>query len=137
MKAPLHLLALPRYEDNVRDGAARRLDRERTTAPARQLRWPRKLATALPASVRVFRKQMAAPLASIDAGTRVVSSQGRSLGVVRSVVVEMDSGFSAYAVSPDAHDARVILLPRQAVQEGDDVAVVDERLIQRLTRRSA
>jgi hypothetical protein len=31
----------------------------------------------------------------------------------------------------------VILLPRHALRRGEDVAVIDERLMQRLTRRSA
>jgi hypothetical protein len=136
MKAPLYLLALPRYEENLRASNARR-PQTRRTAPAWPLRWPRKIATALPTSVRVFRKQMSTPLGSIDPGTRVISSKGRSLGVVRSIVVEVDSGFSAYAVSADAHDARVMLLPRHALTEGDDVAVVDDRLAERLLRRSA
>lgn len=134
MKPPLYLLAL-RYELNSPNAApSRRAERR---SPAWPLRWPRKLATALPTGVRVFRKQMSTPLGSIDPGTPVVSSRGRSLGVVRSMVVEVDSGFAAYAVSPDAQDARVILLPRQAVRETNEGAVVDERLAQLVLRRSA
>jgi hypothetical protein len=134
MKAALYMLALPRSEQNASPRAPDRRADPRT--PAWPLRWPRKLATAVPASLRVFRKQLSTPL-PIDPGTPVVSSLGRSLGVVRSMVVEVDSGFAAYAVSPDAQDARVILFPRHALREANDVAVVDERLAQRLLRRSA
>jgi hypothetical protein len=134
MKAPLYLLALPRYENEISDRAAHRDERR---APAWPLRWPRKIAAAVPTSARVFRKQLSMAHGSIDAGTPVISSRGRRLGVVRSIVVEVDSGSTAYAVSADAHDARVILLPRHALRRGEDVAVIDERLMQRLTRRSA
>jgi hypothetical protein len=137
LKLPLHLLAMPRYEDEIRDRRTPRRPAPRQAAPAWPLRWPRKLATALPTSVRVFRRQLAAPISAIDPGTPVVSSRGRALGVVRSMVVEVDSGLAAYAVSPDAHDARVILLPRQSLRGDAGVAVIDDRVAQRLVRRSA
>jgi sporulation protein YlmC with PRC-barrel domain len=138
VKPPLYLLAMPRSEeefrrccDDVRIGS-----RERH-ASGWPVRWSRRLATAVPTSVRVFRRQMATPLGAIEPGTPVISSRGRSLGVVRSVVLEIDSGGAAYAVGPDGEDARVMLLPRQALREDDDVAVVDERVVDRLARRSA
>ena len=68
-----------------------------------------------------------------------VSSSGRPLGTVRSVVVEVDSGRSSYAVSQDRSQdgGRVLLLPRNAVDHRDDVVVIEERILQRLERRSA
>jgi hypothetical protein len=67
-----------------------------------------------------------------------LSSSGRSLGVVRSVVVDVGSGGTAYAVAqPDGPRAQVLLLPREAVRSAKEVAVIDERVVQRLERRSA
>jgi hypothetical protein len=99
--------------------------------PAWPVRWIRKLATAVPAA-RVFRRQMATPLSSaIEAGTPVLSSSGRHLGVVRSLVVEVPSGVASYAVAA-VGGARVILLPQRSLVERNDVAVIDERVARRL-----
>jgi len=88
--------------------------------------------------IRVFRRQMAAPLTpTIDPGTPVVSTGGRSLGVVRSLVVEIDTGGASYAVAPEGGDAHVILFPRQTLRELNEVAVVDENVVRRLERLSA
>lgn len=138
MKLPLYVIALPRYEDEMR----RRnedLRRARGDGPAWPVRWTRKLGTAVPTSLRVFRREMATPLAAtIAPGTPVVSSRGHSLGVVRSLVVEIGTGGgAAYAVAPEDGDARVILLPRQTLHEDHEVAVVDERVARRLERLSA
>ena len=140
MKVPLYLLALPYAEDEARRSrAGRRHAPPARRSPAWPVRWPRKLAAAIPASLRVFRRQLAQPVATrIDAGTPVLSSSGRSLGVVRSVVVDVGSGGSAYAVAkPDGPRAQVLLLPREAVRGADEIAVVDERVVRRLERRTA
>ena len=137
MKLPLYVIALPRYEEEMR---RRREDLRRVhnAGPAWPVRWTLKLASAVPTSLRVFRRQMATPLAStIAPGTPVVSSRGRSLGVVRSLVVEIGTGGSSYAVASEGGDARVILLPRQTLHEDHEVAVVDERVARRLERLSA
>ena len=140
MKLPLYLLALPYAENEARRSRSERWP----VAPARRspawpVRWPRKLATAVPASARVFRRELAWPVAAtIDTGTPVLSSSGRSLGVVRSVVVDVGSGGTAYAVAhPDGPRAQVLLLPREAVRGADEIAVIDERVVRRLERRSA
>ena len=140
MKLPLYLLALPYAETE----AKRCCDDHRAIAhasrtPAWPVRWPRKLAAAVPASFRVLRRELARPVVSeIDAGTPVLSSSGRSLGVVRSVVVDMSSGSAAYAVAPpDGPSAQVLLLPREEVRDANEVAVIDERVVRRLERLSA
>ena len=140
MKLPLYLLALSYVENEARrsTGERPRVARPRRS-PSWPVRWPRKLASAVPASVRVFRRELAQPVApTIDQGTPVLSSSGRSLGVVRSVVVDVGSGGSAYAVAqPDAPRAQVLLLPREAVRGAHEIAVIDERVVRRLERQSA
>jgi hypothetical protein len=140
MKLPLYLIALPSAEEEVRRCCDdRRPTRPGVRTPAWPLRWPRKLAAAVPASFRVFRRELARPVAAkIDAGTPVLSSSGRSLGVVRSLVVDVGSGGTAYAVAPpDAPRAQVLLLPREAVRDANEVAVIDERVVRTLERKSA
>jgi hypothetical protein len=138
VKPPLFLLALPRYEEEARrccdDGRRVRVE-ARLAWP---VRWTRKLGTAVPTMFRVFRRQMATPATpTIDPGTPVVTSRGRSLGVVRSIVVEIGSGGTSYAVALKDGDAGVILLPKQTLHETDDVAVLDDRVVRRLERLSA
>ena len=140
MKLPLYLLALP----NAEQEAKRCCDDHRSIArasrtPAWPMRWPRKLAAAVPASFRVLRRELARPVApDVDAGTPALSSSGRSLGVVRSVVVDMSSGSAAYAVvPPEGPSAQVLLLPREEVHGANEVAVIDERVVRRLERLSA
>ena len=135
MKLPLYLLALPSVENE----AKRCCDDRRPTVrshrtPAWPRRWPRKLAAAVPASLRVFRRELAGPVAArIDTGTPVLSTSGRSIGVVRSVMVDVGSGGTAYAVAPaDGPRARVLLLPREAVRGANEIAVIDERVVRRL-----
>jgi hypothetical protein len=136
MKPPLYMLALPRAQQEFRCcddmRGVRVIDRNRAVSP---VRWARKLGAAIPASFRVFRRQMATPIAPpIHVGTPVVSSTGRRLGVVRSMVVEVDSGGASYAVSSDAAGVgRVVLFPRHVLRGRDDVAIVDERVARRLT----
>ena len=109
-----------------------------TKGPAWPLRRPRKLAAAIPAGLRVFRRELARPVgARIDAGTPVLSTSGRSLGVIRSMMVDVGSG-GTYAVAPaDGPRARVLLLPRDAVRGANEVAVVDERVVRTLERQNA
>jgi hypothetical protein len=140
MKMPLYLLALPYAENEARRSRGDRHPAASTRrSPAWPVRWPRKIAAAVPASARVFRRELARPVApTIDAGTPVLSSSGRSLGVVRSVVVDVGSGGSAYAVAqPDAPRAQVLLLPRESVRGAHEIAVIDERVVRRLERQSA
>ena len=140
MKLPLYLLALPRAEDEARRCCDDRRHVARAPrSPAWPVRWPRKLAAAVPASFRVFRRELAGPVtATVDTGTPVLSSTGRSLGVVRSVVVDVGSGGTAYAVSPsDGPRAQVLLLPREAVRGANEIAVIDERVVRRLELQRA
>ena len=138
MKPPLYMLALPQYEQEVKR-CCDDLRRVRAVArPAWPIRWTRKLGTAVPTTFRVFRRQMATPATpTIDPGTPVVNAAGRSLGVVRSLVVEVGTGGTAYAVALEHGDARVILLPRQTLHETEEVAVVDAQVARRLERLSA
>jgi hypothetical protein len=54
--------------------------------------------------------------------------------VVRSLLVEVDSGGASYAVASDAAGAgRVVLFPSHVVRRRDDVAIVDDRVARRLT----
>ena len=99
-------------------------------------RWARKIRIAVPAALAVFRRQLAQPAVKpASEGTPVRSSNGRPLGTVRRVVVELDSGRSSYAVTPDQPDgyARVLLLPRDLVSHRDNVIVIEERVLQRLS----
>ena len=139
MKLPLYLRALPYAEEEARRCCDDRRPARVAHGPAWPLRWPRKLAAAVPASFRVFRRELARPVATkIDAGTPVLSSSGRSLGVVRSLVVDVRSGGTAYAVAlPDAPRAQVLLLPREAVRGANEVAVIDERVVRTLERKTA
>lgn len=137
MKPPLYMLALPRAHREFRccDDDLRRVravDRGHVVSP---VRWARKLGAAVPASFRVFRRELARPIEpTIHAGTPVVSSTGRRLGVVRSLLVEVDSGGASYAVASDAAGAgRVVLFPSHVVRRRDDVAIVDDRVARRLT----
>jgi hypothetical protein len=138
VRLPLYLLALPRYEEEIKRCCDDMRQVPTKRQPAWPVRWTRKLGTAVPTMFRVFRRQMETPLVpTIDPGTPVVSSKGRSLGVVRSLVVEIDTGGASYAVAPEDGSARVILLPRQTLRETDEVAVVDERVVRRLELLSA
>jgi len=140
VKLPLYLLALPNAEqDAKRCCDDRRAIVRVSRTPAWPVRWPRKLAAAVPASFRVLRRELARPVAAdADAGTPVLSSSGRSLGVVRSVVVDISSGSAAYAVAPpEGPSAQVLLLPREEVRGANEVAVIDEGIVRRLERKSA
>jgi hypothetical protein len=103
------------------------------------MRWPRKLAAAVPAGFRVFRRELARPVgARIVTGTPVLSSSGRSLGVIRSVMVDVGSGGTTYAVAPaNGPRAHVLLLPRDAVRGANEIAVIDERVVRTLERQNA
>ena len=138
MRMPLYMLALPRAEEEARRCCDDRVVRTRAVTRSWPSRWTRKIATSVPMSLRVFRRSMAAPLTPpIETGTPVVSSTGRSLGVVRSVVVQVESGGPAYAVGPRDGDAQVVLLPRHTVAIEAHAAVVDERVLRALELQSA
>jgi hypothetical protein len=140
MKPPLHLLlAAPAAAPERRccdDHPTPRIERP---APAWPVRWTRKLRVAFPASLRVFRRQIAQPAGPLVAsGTPVVSSTGRPVGTVRDVVLVLGSGRAAYAVSSgEPTEGRVLLLPREAVNAGRDGAIVEERVLKGLERRIA
>jgi hypothetical protein len=138
VRLPLYLLALPRVEEEARRCREDRVAPRTTRGSAWPLRWPRKLGAAIPAGFRVFRRELARPVgASIVTGTPVLSSSGRSLGVIRSVMVDVGSGGTTYAVAPaDGPRARVLLLPRDAVRGANEVAVIDERVVRTLERQS-
>jgi len=114
-----------------------------SAAPARSwpARWTRKLSIAVPASVRVFRRQLRQPVTPVVAsGTPVVTMSGRRIGTVRDVVVELRSGRTSYAVAteePNVERGRVLLLPSEALRTRTSVAVVDDRLVQLDERRIA
>jgi sporulation protein YlmC with PRC-barrel domain len=73
----------------------------------------------------------------VDAGTPVISSSGREVGRVSGLMVELPSGRASYAVESEASHGRVLLLPRDALRRAEDSVVVEERLLDRLTRMSA
>jgi hypothetical protein len=139
VRLPLFLIALPRVEEEARRCCDNRIVPRMAARLAWPVRWSRKLGTALPASFRVFRRELAGPAAAkIDTGTPVLSSSGRAIGVIRSVVVDVGSGGTAYAVAPaDGPRAQVLLLPRDAVRGANEIAVIDERVVRTLERRLA
>ena len=96
-------------------------------------RWAHKLAVAVPASFRVFRRQLRQPAdPAVASGTPVVTPGGRRIGTVHDVVLELRSGRTSYAVLTDEpHDepGRLLLLPREALRTRRSVAVVDDRLV--------
>ena len=104
-------------------------------------RWAHKLAVAVPASLRVFRRQLRQPaVPAVASGTPVVTPSGRRIGTVHDVVVELRSGRTSYAVLTDGpHDdpGRVLLLPRDALRTARSVAVVHDRLVRPGERRIA
>jgi hypothetical protein len=89
-----------------------------------------------PSAFRVFRRAVREPIASrLPAGTLVRTTAGRDVGRVREVVVALPSGRASYAVD-DAHtgDARVLLIPREAVRTAGPHAVVEERVLEEAAR---
>jgi hypothetical protein len=117
----------------------------RTAAP---VRWTRKLRLAIP----LFRSAVRLPSAHhVPPGTRVVTSRGRQLGVVRDVLIGArgSATYSVRRVDPDdaqapapevAADAfteeREFLIPLDAVRalRRPDLAIVDERALTGLRR---
>jgi hypothetical protein len=139
MKAPLYLLMTNRPNDRRARCCDDRPPAIDVTRPVWPLRWGQKGRVAVPAAIAVLRRQLSQPVADrIAIGTPVVSSGGRDLGVVRDVVVELGSGRTSYAVG-DQRSGRgnVRLLPRDLVRTRQDVAVVEERVLQRLERHIA
>ena len=98
-------------------------------------RWSSKLRVAVPSSLRVFGGAVRQPVHHVPAGTPVRTPAGRSVGRVREVVVALPSGRASYAVDdPHAPDARVLLIPREALRTSGAHAVVDERVLAGLAR---
>jgi PRC-barrel domain len=97
------------------------------------------MSKAIGPSFALFRHQIAEPLGGgLDVGMPVVSSSGRELGTVSGVVVEIGSGRTSYAVaSEETLEGHVLLLPREAFREDPAAGVIDEHVLQELTRRSA
>lgn len=104
--------------------------------PSALRRWSSKLRIAVPSSVRVFRRTVREPLEPrVPAGTLVRTEEGRALGRVREVVVALPSGRASYAVhDAGAEDARVLLIPRDAVHRAGGHAVVEERALEDAAR---
>ena len=99
-------------------------------------RWSRKLRVALRSAIAVFRRTVREPARTeVPAGTPVRTRSGREVGRVREVVVALPSGRTSYAVDR-SDDARVLLIPRQALQHEPEAAhaVVDERVLVGLAR---
>jgi sporulation protein YlmC with PRC-barrel domain len=109
--------------------------------PAWPARWAHRLAVAVPASIRVLRRQLRQPATpAVASGTPVVTVSGRKVGTVRDVVVELRSGRTSYAVAteePRDAPGRVLLVPRDAVRNRTSVAVVDDRIVRLAERRIA
>ena len=104
--------------------------------PAAFRRWTSKLRVAVPSSLRVFGGTVRQPLATqVPTGTLVRTPTGRDVGRVREVVVALPSGRASYAVD-DVHtdDARVLLIPRDAVRTAGAHAVVEERALEGAAR---
>jgi hypothetical protein len=140
MKAPIYaLLAVRRGVEERRCCDDRPPPQATDDRSAWPVRWTRKLRIALPASLRVFRRQIAQPSTPlVAAGTPVISSTGRPVGTVRDVVVELGSGRAAYAVSSgEREQGRVLLLPRETLNARRDRAVIEERVLKGLERRIA
>ena len=143
MRPLVYTLAMPprpvatRCCDDVPPPIARR-EQSRPTLPKRGAR---KLAIALSASIRVFRRQLRQPaIPAVRSGTPVVTVSGRKVGTVRDVVVELRSGRTSYAVATEEpHDerGRVLLLPREALRDRTSVAVVDDRDLRLAERQIA
>jgi len=96
-------------------------------------RW-RKLASAVPASVRAFRGSLREPAnaPSPAVGSRVETAAGTPIGLVQDLMIGVESGRQTYAVAasdPEDGDKVVYLVPRGALRRGRDenVVVIDER----------
>lgn len=100
--------------------------------PAALRRWTAKLRVAVPSSLRVFGGTVRQPLRTqVPAGTLVRTPAGRDVGRVREVVVALPSGRASYAVDDvHTHDARVLLIPRDALRTAGAHAVVEERVLE-------
>jgi sporulation protein YlmC with PRC-barrel domain len=125
-------LAIPRNEDTRCCTDEPRIDER----PSALRRWSSKLSVAVPSSVRVFRRTVREPLEPrVPAGTLVQTTAGRHVGHVREVVVALPSGLASYAVG-DARtgDARVLLIPSDAVRTAGAHAVVEERVLEGAAR---
>jgi sporulation protein YlmC with PRC-barrel domain len=104
--------------------------------PSALRRWSSKLKVAVPSSVRFFRRTVREPLEPrMPPGTLVRTSEGRNLGRVREVVVALPSGRASYAVhDARTEDARVLLIPRDAVHAAGAHAVVEDRVLEGAAR---
>jgi hypothetical protein len=128
--------AFPRYQEVTRCCTDEPRFSER---PATLSRWSTKLRVALPSAIAVFRRTVREPARTeVPAGTTVRTPSGREVGRVREVVVTLPGGRTSYAVDrgSGSGDARVLLIPRQALQHEPDAshAVVDERVLAGLAR---
>jgi len=100
-----------------------------TSSPRTFAQRSRKLARALPVSVRAFRRSLRVPLPAnrVAEGSEVVTAGGRRVGHVRGGVVLLDTGDTAVAVvpaHPGATVGSVFLLPSGALRARDDGVVV-------------
>ena len=95
--------------------------------PAAPVRWTIKLRKAVPASIRVFRRQVGEPLhqASIDVGTRIVSETGSHVGRVEEILVGVRNGHETVAVdATNLPKEWLLLVPSASLRAGTDDTMI-------------
>jgi hypothetical protein len=123
-------------DDRVPQGyrSSRAIDR-----PAAARRWASKVRTAVPMSLRVFRRSLRLPVgAAADVGMPVLRRDGSRVGRLEDVVIGLESGRARYAVATQTKGAEVILLPDRAVrtESGRRALIVDEWALDPDVRRA-
>src|SRR4051794_20714169 len=93
------------------------LTRRQTHRPRRPRRVVQKLASGIPAAFAVLRGTLRLPAhARSQPGTRVISSNGGSVGAVRAVVVALDTRRPLYAIDiEEGSRTRLVLVPSEHV----------------------
>jgi hypothetical protein len=107
--------------------------------PAAPRRWASKVRTAVPISLRVFRRSLRLPVgAATDVGVPVLRRDGSRVGRLEDVMIGLESGRARYAVATQRNGAEVILLPDRAVRAGSErrALIVDERALHPDVRRA-
>ena len=95
--------------------------------PSAPVRWTLKLRKAVPASIRVFRRQVGEPLhqASIDVGTRIVSETGSHVGRVEEILVGVRNGHETVAVdATNLPEEWLLLVPSASLRAGTDDTMI-------------
>jgi hypothetical protein len=107
--------------------------------PVAPRRWASKVRTAVPMSLRVFRRSLRLPVgAAADVGMPVLRRDGSRVGRLEDVMIGLESGRARYAVAMQTKGAEVILLPDRAVraESGRRALIVDERALDPDVRRA-